>query len=197
VLDAVVAAADVRIATMLVLERLSPDQRVALVLHDTVGLGFGEVADVLGVTEQAARQMALRARRRVRDAAEAGELPAPAPEPEQRRVLEAFVAALAAADVPALVAVLHPEAAMHTDGGGVVRAARRVVRGADKIARFLVAVAQDAGPEALAGARPAMVNGEVGLLVPSSPAPVVVALTVDGGRATGVHLVLNPEKVPT
>jgi RNA polymerase sigma-70 factor, ECF subfamily len=197
VLDAVVAAADVRIATMLVLERLSPDQRVALVLHDTVGLGFGEVAEVLGVTEQAARQMALRARRRVRDAAEAGELPAPAPEPEQRRVLEAFVAALGAADVPALVAVLHPEAAMHTDGGGVVRAARRVVRGADKIARFLVAVAQDAGPEALAWARPAMVNGEVGLLVPSSPAPVVVALTVDGGRATGVHLVLNPEKVPT
>jgi RNA polymerase sigma-70 factor (ECF subfamily) len=197
VLDAVVAAADVRIATMLVLERLSPDQRVALVLHDTVGLGFGEVAEVLGVTEQAARQMALRARRRVRDAAEAGELPAPAPELEQRRVLEAFVAALGAADVPALVAVLHPEAAMHTDGGGIVRAARRVVRGADKIARFLVAVAQDAGPEALAGARPATVNGEVGLLVPSSPAPVVVALTVDGGRATGVHLVLNPEKVPT
>jgi len=197
VLDAVVAAEDVRIAALLVLERLSPDQRVALVLHDGAGLGFDEVADVLGCTPSAARQLASRARRAVGAAAAAGELPEPAPEPEQRRVLDAVVAALAAADVPALVALLHPDAALRTDGGGVVRAARRVVRGADKVARLLVALAEEAGPEVLAGARAVTVNGEAGLLVPSSPAPIVVVLTVADGRARAVHAVLNPEKVPT
>jgi RNA polymerase sigma-70 factor (ECF subfamily) len=196
VLDAVVDAEDVRIATLLVLERLSPDQRVALVLHDTAGLGFDEVAGVLGCTPTAARQLASRARRSVRAAAADGELPEPAPEPEQRRVLDAVVAALAAADVPALVALLHPDAALHTDGGGIVKAARRVVRGADKVARLLVALVQEAGPEVLAGASPVRVNGEAGLLVPASPAPIVVALTVADGRARAVHAVLTPEKAP-
>ena len=71
--------------------------------------------------------------------------------------------------MPALVAVLHPDAALRTDGGGIVKAARRVVVGADKIARFLVALVAEAGPEMLAGARPVLVNGEAGLLVPTDP----------------------------
>jgi len=196
VLDAVVAAADVRIATMLVLERLSPEQRVALVLHDVVGVGFDEVAAVLDVAAPAVRQHALRARRKVRAAAADGELPEPAPEPEQRRVLDAVVAALAAADVPALVSLLHPDAALRTDGGGIVKAARRVVHGADKVARLLVALVLEAGTEVLAGARPVRVNGEAGLVVPSSPAPIVVSLTVTDGRARAVHAVLTPEKAP-
>ncbi|WP_433787708.1 RNA polymerase sigma factor SigJ [Actinomycetospora sp. CA-101289] len=198
VLDAVVAAADVRMATMLVLERLTPDQRVAVVLHDALGLRFDEVAAVLDCPTGTVRQHALRARRKVRRAAADGELPAPVPEPEQRRVLDAVVAALAAADVPALVALLHPDAALRTDGGGIVKAARRVVVGADKIARFLVALVQEAGPEMLAGARPVLVNGEAGLLVPADPtgpAPIVVVLTVDGDRARAVHAVMTPEKL--
>lgn len=194
VLDAVVAAADVRMATMLVLEHLTPDQRVALVLHDTVGLGFDEVGAVLGTTAPAARQIAHRGRRRVREAAQDGELPAPVPAPEQRRVLDAFLAALAAADVPMLVAVLHPEAALRTDGGGVVKAARRVVRGHEKIARLLVALLEEAGPELLDVVRPVTVNGEVGMLVPSTP-PIVGVLTVADGRAVGVHVVMTPEKL--
>ncbi|MDD7937116.1 RNA polymerase sigma factor SigJ [Actinomycetospora lutea] len=194
VLDAVVAAADVRMATMLVLEHLTPEQRVALVLHDTVGLGFDEVGAVLGTTAPAARQIAHRGRQRVRAAARDGELPVPAAEPEQRRVLDAFLAALAAADVPTLVAVLHPDAALRTDGGGVVKAARRVVRGAEKIARLLVALVEEAGPEILAAVRPVTVNGEVGMLVPSSP-PMVGVLTVVDGKAVGVHVVMTPEKL--
>jgi RNA polymerase sigma-70 factor, ECF subfamily len=194
VLDAVVAAADVRMATMLVLEHLTPDQRVALVLHDSVGLGFDEVGAVLGTTAPAARQIAHRGRRRVREAAADGELPVPVGAPEQRRVLDAFLAALAAADVPALVAVLHPDAALRTDGGGVVKAARRTVRGADKIARLLVALLEEAGPELLTAARPVTVNGEVGMYVPSSP-PMVAVLTVADGQAVGVHVVMTPEKI--
>mgnify|MGYP003778935227 CR=1 FL=1 len=195
VLDAVVAHDDLRIAAMLVLERLTPDQRLALVLHDSAGLGFDDVADVLGCSPAAARQHAVRARRAVRAAAAEGELPDPAPVGEQRRVLDAVVAALAAGDVPALVAALHPDAVLRSDGGGVVRAARRAVHGADRIARLLVALVGQAGPAPLDGVRPVRVNGEAGLLVPSSPAPVVVALTVADGRARGVHLVLNPEKI--
>jgi RNA polymerase sigma-70 factor (ECF subfamily) len=79
-----------------------------------------------------------------------------------------------------------------------VKAARRVVVGADKIARFLVALVQEAGPSMLAGARPVFVNGEVGLLVPADPAgpaPIVVVLTVDGDRARAVHAVMTPEKL--
>ncbi|MEJ2859980.1 RNA polymerase sigma factor SigJ [Actinomycetospora flava] len=196
VLDAVVTAADVRMATMLVLEHLTPDQRVALVLHDTVGLGFDEVGAVLGTTAPAARQIAHRGRRRVREAARDGELPAPVGEPEQRRVLDAFLAALASGDVPTLVAVLHPDAALRTDGGGVVKAARRVVRGADKIARLLVALLEEAGPDLLDVVRTVTVNGEVGMLVPSSP-PMVGVLTVADGRAIGVHVVMTPEKIRT
>ena len=195
VLDAVVAREDVRIAALLVLERLSPDQRVAFVLHDTAGVGFDDVADVLGCSTPTARQLASRARKAVGAAADAGDLPDAVPEPEQRRVLDALVAALAAGDVPALVAVLHPDAALRTDGGGIVKAARRVVVGADKIARFLVALVAEAGPEMLAGARPVLVNGEAGLLVPAAPAPIVVALTVDGDRARAVHAVMTPEKL--
>ncbi|MEJ2887073.1 RNA polymerase sigma factor SigJ [Actinomycetospora aeridis] len=194
VLDAVVAAADVRMATMLVLEHLTPDQRVALVLHDSVGLGFDEVGVVLGTTAPAARQLAHRGRRRVREAAGAGELPVPVGAPEQRRVLDAFLAALAAADVAALVAVLHPDAALRTDGGGVVKAARRVVRGHEKIARLLVALLEEAGPELLADVRPVTVNGEVGMIFPSSP-PMVGVLTVADGRAVAVDVVMTPEKL--
>lgn len=194
VLDAVVAAADVRMATMLVLEHLTPDQRVALVLHDGVGLGFDEVGAVLGTTAPTARQLAHRGRARVRAAAREGELPVPAAGPEQRRVLDAFLAALAAADVPTLIAVLHPDVALRTDGGGVVKAARRVVRGADKVARLLVALLEEAGPELLADARPVTVNGEVGMLLPATP-PMVAVLTVADGRAVGVHVVLTPEKL--
>lgn len=200
VLDAVVAAADVRMATMLVLEHLTGDQRLALVLHDTVGLGFDEVGAVLGTTAPAARQIAHRARRRLREAARDGELPAPVPEPEQRRVLDAFLAALAVADVPTLVAVLHPDAALRTDGGGVVKAARRTVRGSEKIARLLVALLAEAGPELLEQVRPVTVNGEVGMLLPPpdpTAPPMVGVLTVSDGRAIGVHVVMTPEKIRT
>ena len=186
VLDAVVAREDVRIAALLVLERLSPDQRVAFVLHDTAGVGFDDVADVLGCTTPTARQLASRARKTVGAAADAGDLPDAVPEPEQRRVLDALVAALAAGDVPALVAVLHPDAALRTDGGGIVKAARRVVVGADKIARFLVALVAEAGPEMLAGARPVRGQRRGGpARARRQPAPIVVALTRRRGPGPG------------
>ncbi|MDD7964978.1 RNA polymerase sigma factor SigJ [Actinomycetospora lemnae] len=198
VFDAVAARQDVRMAALLVLEHLTPDQRVAFVLHDGAGVGFDDVAEVLGCTTTTARQHASRARRSVAAATAAGRLPDPVPAPEQRRVLDAFLAALAAGDVPAPVAVLHPDAELRTDGGGIVKAARRVVRGADRIARLLVALAQETGPELLAAVRPVTVNGEVGMLLPAPDQvgpPMVGVLTVADGRAVGVHVVMTPEKL--
>jgi len=194
VLDAVVAGHEVRMAAMLVLERLSPDQRVALVLHDATGVDFAAIGEVLGCPAATARQHASRARRIVAAAAAEGALPEAAPATEQRRVLDAFVTALATGDVPALVGVLHPGAVLRSDGGGVVRAARRPVLGADKVARLLVALGEQAGAEALATVRPVQVNGEAGLLLPG-PAPIVLTLTVADGRAVAVHLPMNPERL--
>lgn len=194
VLDAVVTGQDVRIAALLVLERLSPDQRVAFVLHDATGVDFAAIGEVLGCSPVAARQHASRARRAVAAASEEGALPDAVTAGEQRRVLDAFVSALAAGDVPALVGVLHPDAVLRSDGGGVVRAARRPVLGADKVARLLVALGEQAGAAALATVRPVQVNGEAGLLLPG-PAPIVLTLTVADGRAVAVHLPMNPEKI--
>ncbi len=192
-LACLVRSEDVRLAALVVLDHLSPDQRVALVLHDVAGLPFADVADLLGCPHATARQHAVRARRILEDAREQGALPAPADHPAQRAALDAFVAALTAGDVHALAAVLHPEVEMRSDGGGVVRAARNVVRGAAKVARLLVAVAAE-DPTSSAGAREVLVNGELGLLVPTTPHPTVVVLAVADGRARHVQIVLNPEK---
>jgi RNA polymerase sigma-70 factor, ECF subfamily len=191
-LATVVRDESVRMAAMVVLERLSPPQRVALVLHDALDLPFAAIADVLGCSEAAARQHANRARHAVAAAAP----PPPARSAEQQAVLERFAAALAEGDLAGLLAVLHPDAVLVNDGGGVVPAARRAVAGADKVARLLLGLLQRYG-RALLDGRPALVNGELGLLVPGDgrlPGSVT-AVAVRDGRITGLYGVLNPEKL--
>ncbi len=191
-LATVVRDESVRMAAMVVLERLSPPQRVALVLHDALDLPFAEIADVLGCPEATARQHAARARRAVAAAAP----PPPARSAEQQAVLERFAAALAAGDLAGLVAVLHPDAVLVNDGGGVVPAARRTVVGADKVARLLLGLLARYGQAFLDG-RPALVNGEPGLVVPGEGGlpGSVNAVTVRDGRIAALYGVLNPEKL--
>jgi RNA polymerase sigma-70 factor, ECF subfamily len=191
-LATVVRDESVRMAAMVVLERLTPPQRVAFVLHDALDLPFATIADVLGCSDAAARQHAARARRIV-----AEDPPPPAARTTaQEAVLARFADAMARADLDALVALLHPDAVLVNDSGGRVRAARQVVVGADKVARLLLGLAARYGPATL-DAYPVLVNGEPGIFVPGAgelPASVTT-FTVQDGRILAVNGVLNPEKL--
>lgn len=192
-LDAVLQGDDVRMAAMLLLERLSPPQRVAFVLHEALDLSFAEIADVLGCTEPTARQHASRARREIAGSP----APPPATGTDTARALERFVAALATGDAAAVAATLHPDVVFLSDGGGVVRAARRPVAGAEKVARLLVGLARK--ENLLAGA-PALVNTEPGWIVPGpggdgARPTSVTAVTVQDGLLLGIYGVVDPSKL--
>ncbi len=191
-LAAVVRDESVRMAAMVVLERLSPPQRVALVLHDALDLPFAAIANVLGCTEAAARQHAARARRIV-----AEQTPPPTVRADQEAALARFADAMARADLNALVAVLHPDAVFVNDSGGLVRAARREVVGADKVARLILGLMAKYGQDAMLAARPVLVNGELGLLIPGADGMPgsVTAVTVRDGRIAALHGMVNPEKL--
>jgi RNA polymerase sigma-70 factor, ECF subfamily len=192
-LAAVVQDESVRMAAMVVLEQLSPPQRVSLVLHEALDLPFAEIADVLGCSEAAARQHASRARKVVADAAP----PPRASAAVQQSTLAAFADALGRADHAALVAVLHPGAVLVSDGGGIVRAARRPVEGADKVARLLVGLMATYGADLAAGWTPVFVNGDIGFRTPPvrDAAETVVAIAVRDGRIAGIYQILNPTKL--
>lgn len=193
-LAAVVRREDVRMAAMVLLERLTPPQRVALVLHDALSCSFAEIAEVLDCSEATARQYASRARRTV---AESPPLPPPSEPAEQQRLVAAIADAVIRADTAALVSLLAPDVVMVNDSGGVVSAARRVVEGAEKVARLLVGLATRHGTGWLTGAVPMMVNGEIGYWTPGvggAPEAVTVFSFADG-RATGCYSVLNPAKL--
>jgi RNA polymerase sigma-70 factor (ECF subfamily) len=178
-------------ALMVALEALSPAERTVWVLHDLFGLPFPDVAEAVGRTPAAVRQLAVRARAHVA----AGAARVEVDRREQRRVAEAFLAAAGGGDLAALVAVLDPDAVLTSDGGGVVSAARRPVRGADDVARFLLGI----GRKVRAGdvVRPATVNGGPGFVATRDGVTfLVAALTVGGGRVTRVDLVLAPDKLP-
>jgi RNA polymerase sigma-70 factor (ECF subfamily) len=198
-LDEVIRDDGVRMAALVVLERLTPEQRVAFVLHDTLSVPFDEIADTLGCTVPAARQHASRARRTVASA----DSPARADLAEQRRVLDAFLTALAGGDLAALVSVLHPDAAVIGDGGGKERTARRPVRGADNVARFALGLQQRYGPERLGAARLVLVNGDLGMVIPrwsgdAEHPPLagrVSCFAIRDGRVAAIYDIVNPDKL--
>jgi RNA polymerase sigma-70 factor (ECF subfamily) len=193
-----VRADQVGTALMVVLERLTPEQRVAFVLHDVFAVPFTRIAEVLGTTDTAARQLASRARRAVQ-APDAPQHTADAA--EQRRVLAAFVAAVESGKLDALVRVLAPDVVLIGDSGGHFPAARRPVLGADAAARFVLGLFGRAGRYGgTLRARPVLVDGALGLQLETvhpdgRPLRVVAALAVDGGRVTGIFSQLNPEKL--
>ena len=185
----------VGLALLVVLERLTPEQRVALVLHDAFALPYDQVAHVLGSTEVAARQLASRARRAAAD----GGVRHTAGPAEQRRVLAAFLDAVNGGDLRALAAVLAPDVVAVNDSGGYTRTAVRPILGADKVARFYLGIVHHRG---LHGASlvPALINGEPGLyatgeLEDGRPLRGAFAITVADGRITGLYQQLNPAKL--
>ena len=189
------------IAYLLLLERLAPAERAALLLHEVLDLPHAEVARVLGRTEPACRQLLTRARRRLakRPRAEsAGAPPAgarPAVGSAAPAGAEAFFAALRAADVEALMTALGAEAQAWSDGGGKVVAARRVIRGTGRVARFLAGIVRKRGLRLRL--EPAMVNGRPGrLMVEAGAVVAALAVETDGaGRVTHVFIVRNPDKL--
>lgn len=195
-LAAVVAGEDARFAAMVVLERLTPDQRVAFVLHDGFAVPFAEIADVLGISVAAARQLASRARRTVAGA------PPPAADQDHTEVAGALMAALAAGDMAAVVRVLHPAVTFTGDSNRRAPTAARVIHGPDKVARFLFGLARRYGPGWLESNQLVLVNGQLGSFTPGAPArdghpemaPRITAMTVRDGRVCAVWDIANPDK---
>jgi RNA polymerase sigma-70 factor, ECF subfamily len=179
-------------AMLTVLERLTPAERTAFILHDVFGVSFPEIADVVGRTPEAVRQLASRARRRVR----AEEPRRTVDRKEHREAVDAFLAAVTAGDFDALLNVLDPGVVWTSDGGGKVFAARVPVVGAEKVALFVSRVARDLVPDRMR-VLAREVNGAPGLIVTDDLTGVIAvySFTVHGGRVTGVDAILNPDKL--
>ncbi|MEV8507268.1 RNA polymerase sigma factor SigJ [Actinoplanes sp. NPDC051475] len=188
---------EVSLALLVVLEKLAPEQRVAVVLHDAFAVPFEEIAEVLHTSVAAARQHASRGRKAIAD----GQARNTADRAEQSRVLEAFLTAAADGDLRALAAVLAPDVVTIGDGGGVVSAGRNPVFGADKVARFWVGVFGRIEREVAAmSVEPVLVNGDAGVLVSGRYADgrellSVLSVAVADGRVTAVYNQLNPAKL--
>ncbi|TQM37702.1 RNA polymerase sigma factor SigJ [Pseudonocardia cypriaca] len=191
-LAAVVRDEGVRMAAMVVLERLTPPQRVAFVLHEALALPYAHIADVLGCSEPAARQHAARARRIVADA----DPPPRASTAEQEALLTRFAEAMSRADGAALVELLHPDVVWLNDSDGKTRAARHPVVGAEKVTRLLLGLLDRYGENMLRGT-PVQVNGEPGMRLPAgvSPAGAVGVFAVRDGRIAAIYYQVNPEKL--
>ncbi|WP_028850967.1 sigma-70 family RNA polymerase sigma factor [Thermocrispum municipale] len=198
-LQLAVQGEDVRLAAMVVLDRLTPEQRVAFVLHDAFGVPFAEIAGVLGCSEATARQHASRGRRLLEQA----DPPPPAELAEQRQVIEQFMAALFAGDVDKMTALLHPDAMLVGDSNGKARTALRVMQGADKIIRFYRGLLRLYAPEAFTTAQPILVNGDLGVFLPPHPGrdeyrpldPRLTVAVVRDGKIGAIYDLCNPDKL--
>jgi RNA polymerase sigma factor (sigma-70 family) len=184
--DRVTLDESVTMAFLVVLESMTPAERVAFVLHDVFGYPFAEVARIVGRTPAACRQLASSARRRVRTA--------PAPAADRRPdVVRDFRRAWEAGDIGALVDLLDPGAVVVADGGGVVSSAVRPIEGAGRVARYLVELAARVPAMALVERT---VNGRPGLVALRGGEPVAVAaVEVAGGRVARIWAVRNPAKL--
>jgi RNA polymerase sigma factor (sigma-70 family) len=181
-------ADSVGLALLVVLDSLAPDERLAFVLHDMFAVPFSEIASIVGTTPGAARQLASRARRRVRGAAPAEDTDAG----RQRELIDAFLAASRDGDFEALVAVLDPDAVFRIDAGGVGPRAREPVLGAQAVARQVL----ERGRPFARFARPALVNGVPGVVVAPAGRPMaVVSFTTARGRIVAIDLIADPAKL--
>ena len=186
--DEAVLADSVGLALLVVLDTLTPAERLAFVLHDMFGLPFEEIAPIVERSATATRQLASRARRRVRGAT-------PALDPdlrEQRRVIDAFLAASREGDFEALLEVLDPDVVFRLDAGGAAPRSRPPVEGAEAVARQVL----ERGSPFAAYARPAIVNGNAGVIVIPHEKPVaVVGFVVAGGRIAEIDVIADPGKL--
>ncbi|MFE3445116.1 RNA polymerase sigma-70 factor [Nocardia sp. NPDC059180] len=177
-------------ALMLVLETLAPTERAVFVLREVFDVGYDEIADAVGKSQAAVRQIAHRARahvaaRRPRSAVSAS---------QTRAAVQSFQKAMETGDPQRLLDVLAPEVVLMSDGGGVKRAAQRPVTGVDTVVRYILSGIDKLG--AALTCEPTTVNGHAALLLcVGGEVEGVMAFAVGGGRITGIYFVLNPQKL--
>lgn len=189
--DRVTLDESVSMALLIVLERLSPAERTAFVLHDVFSMPFTEIAETVGRSPAAVRQLASRARRQVED----GRPRTPATGAEQRDLVEAFTAACQGGDLQGLIALLDPDVVLRGDGGGKVATLQHTLSGAAKVAPLMLARTTVAGPLDILATE---VNGAAGLLIRDGDGELsVIAITVDAGLITAIDVIRNPDKLGT
>jgi ketosteroid isomerase-like protein len=176
-------------AFLVVLDAMTPAERVAFILHDVFGYPFADIAQIAGRTPAACRQLAASARRRLRA------WPAPAaPTARQAGLVRAFKLAWEAGDIGALLGLLDPDVTLIADGGGLVSAALRPIQGGEQIARYLADLAGQAPSNVTFLER--TVNGQPGLVAQQDGVTVtVMAFDVVGDRITHIWAVRNPDKL--
>ena len=179
-------AESVGLALLVVLDSLTPSERLAFVLHDVFGVPFADIATALDRSEAAAQQLASRARRRLRDS----------PEPDrdlarQRRVIDAFFAASRDGDFDALLGVLDPDVELRIDGGVLRAEASLVLQGADAVATHTATYSK-----LYPFVRPALVNSAAGAVVaPAGRVFSVMAFTVANGKIAQIDVLLDPQRL--
>ena len=178
-----VLADSVGIALLVVLETLTPAERVAFVLHDMFAMPFEEIAQVVGRSEAATRQLASRARRRV----QGGGVP-DADLARRREIVDAFLAASRGGDFQALLNLLDPEVVLRSDDAAAIMGADREARGARAVAETFAGRARVA--------QPALINGEPGLVWTQAGQPrVVFAFTIRNGKVVAIDLIADQERI--
>ena len=188
--DSAALAESLSLAFLVLMERLTPAERAAFLLHDIFGYGYGEIARIVGKGEAACRQLAHRARAHVA----AGRPRFGATREQQERLTTSFVRACAEGDLGALVGTLAADVTLWSDGGGKVQAARKPIHGADKVAAFLLGIIRKAPAGFVT--RPVQVNGQPGFVAEVDGQPFsVLALDIVDDRIAAVRIVVNPEKL--
>jgi RNA polymerase sigma-70 factor (ECF subfamily) len=185
-------AHNVSVAFMLTLERLSPLERAAFLLHDVFDVDFAQVARTLGRTETACRQLAARARSHIRESRPRFE----ASKETGVKLAEAFLNAARTGDAQVLARLLAEDAMMQSDGGGKRLAALRPIIGRDKIARFFIGVARKGSLLWGYNDTPAQINGQPGFIITEPDGHVsTMAFDIRDGVITSIYIVRNPEKL--
>jgi RNA polymerase sigma-70 factor (ECF subfamily) len=179
-------ADSIGLALLVVLDTLAPDERLAFVLHDVFAMPFDEIAPIVGRSSTTTRQLASRARRRVRGAATV-----PSAElNRQREVVDAFLAAARAGDFSALLTLLDPEVVLRADAAVTPSGEAIEVHGAQRVAKMYMR------PGSAQAIRPALVNGMVGLVVvPLGRLVMVIHLTFKDGKIAGIDTVADPVRL--
>jgi len=187
-IDRVTLDESVSTALLVVLEAMTPAERVAFVLHDVFAMPFDEIADIVGRSPAACRQLATSARRRVQDSTARQ-----VPRAEHDQVVRAFSDAARNGDITGLIAVLDPNVVLNSDGGGIVSAARNPILGADRVARFLFgALSKNPKAEVL----DQQTSDGLGFALWEEGRIIgVVTLEVINGLVANVRMVLNPDKL--
>ncbi|HYH13012.1 MAG TPA: RNA polymerase sigma factor SigJ [Thermomicrobiales bacterium] len=185
--ESALLADGVGLALLVVLESLTPAERLSFVLHDMFGVPFGEIASMLDRSPEAARQLASRARRRVQ-----GQAPTPDPDVNrQREVVDAFFTAARKGDFEALVSVLHPDVVLRSDGGTARPQLTHVLHGAEQVASQALIAAR-----LMPFVHRVLVNGAAGVVVvPRRQAQVVMAFTVTEGKVAAIDVLSDPGRL--